>query len=350
MKECAQTPAPLFTALLGIHSAFIALVNLSSDSRGPAEMALSQIYSPLSNNVRPKQFRVVQVGIARRPACSVIFCSASLAPTAASAWQLWQRTREQRPLVQCITNFVSMDIMANVLLAAGCSPAMAHSLDEVEEFVGISNGLLINMGSLSSDWVAAKKLAAMQANRLGKPWVLDPVGCGATTYRTRCCVQLLKCNPTVVRGNSSEILALSGAAGGGKGVDSTLESSAALDAAKGLATDHKCIVAVSGAIDYVTDGQQVISVHNGTPMLTFITATGCSVTALIAGFVAAAPQEPLLATAHALAIFGLAGELAERSAGRPGPGSTRVGLLDQLYLMDEGAVLQGISIRPHSSA
>jgi len=106
-----------------------------------------------------------------------------------------------------------MDIMANVLLAAGASPAMAHALDEVEDFLRISSALLINMGTLSSEWVAAKKLAAAQAQALGKPWVLDPVGCGATPYRTTACLAMLRLKPQVVRGNASEIMALAGAAG-----------------------------------------------------------------------------------------------------------------------------------------
>eukprot|EP00879_Flechtneria_rotunda_P024855 GHRR01026374.1.p1 GENE.GHRR01026374.1~~GHRR01026374.1.p1 ORF type:complete len:230 (+),score=96.01 GHRR01026374.1:231-920(+) len=223
----------------------------------------------------------------------------------ACAFKIWQKVQLQEPLVQCITNYVSMDFMANVLLAAGISPAMAHSLDEVEEFAAIASGLLINMGTLSSDWVASKKLAARQAVALGKPWILDPVGCGATSYRTAACVAMLKLQPTVVRGNASEILALAGAAGNVKGVDSTAASYEALEAAKQLAADHKCIVAVSGATDLVTDGTTVLGVQNGVAMLPKITAAGCSVTALIAGFVAASGREDALqATAAALAVFG----------------------------------------------
>eukprot|EP00878_Enallax_costatus_P033299 GHUV01036712.1.p1 GENE.GHUV01036712.1~~GHUV01036712.1.p1 ORF type:complete len:248 (+),score=99.97 GHUV01036712.1:527-1270(+) len=223
-----------------------------------------------------------------------------------------------------------MDFMANVLLAAGMSPAMAHSLDEVEEFVCISSALLINMGTLSSDWVASKKLAAKQAVALGKPWVLDPVGCGATTYRTSACVAMLKLQPAVVRGNASEILALAGAAGNVKGVDSTAASHEALDAAKQLAREYKCVVAVSGATDLVTDGTRVLGVSNGVAMLPKITAAGCSVTALIAGFIAVAkPEEHLQATATALAVFGYAAELGSFKAA--GPASLRVGLIDNLY-------------------
>ncbi|KXZ48209.1 hypothetical protein GPECTOR_29g115 [Gonium pectorale] len=248
-----------------------------------------------------------------------------------------------------------MDIMANVLLAAGCSPAMAHALDEVEAFVGISSALLVNMGTLSADWVAAKKLAARKAVELGKPWVLDLVGCGATPVRTASCLDLLACAPTVVRGNASEVIALAAAAcrgasgnsGGVRGVDSTAASSDALEAAKLLASQHRCIVAVSGAVDYITDGTEVVAVRNGDVLLTLITAAGCSLTALIAAFLAAAPPGPgqqLLATAHALAVFGLAAEEGLKLVPRPGPGSLRVALLDMLHLMEKDAVLAGARI------
>nr|BCL66148.1 hydroxyethylthiazole kinase [Volvox reticuliferus]BCL66216.1 hydroxyethylthiazole kinase [Volvox reticuliferus] len=270
--------------------------------------------------------------------------SLQLEATALSCWQLWQAVRTKRPLVHCITNFVSMDIMANVLLAAGCSPAMAHSLDEVESFIAISSSLLVNMGTLSPEWVAAKKLAAKKAVELGKPWVLDPVGCGATPVRTASCLELLACKPTVVRGNASEILALAGAAGNVKGVDSTATSSDAVEAAKQLASKHSCIVAVSGAVDYVTDGRLVVSAHNGHELLTLITAAGCSVTALIAAFVSVAPRQPLLATAHALAVFGLAAEEGLKVVPRPGPGSLRVALMDLLHLMQEETVLEGARV------
>ncbi|KAL6759904.1 hydroxyethylthiazole kinase [Haematococcus lacustris] len=260
-----------------------------------------------------------------------------LATTASSALGLYKRVVKSRPLIQCITNFVSMDIMANVLLAAGASPAMAHSLDEVEDFVGISAALLINMGTLSSDWLASKKLAAKQACALGKPWVLDPVGCGATPIRTRACLDMLRCKPTVVRGNASEILALAGAAGTIKGVDSCESSHAALPLAQTLAQEHQCIVAVSGEVDYVTDGSRVLRISGGDALLTYVTAAGCALTALIAAFVCEAPSSPLMATAHAMAIFKAAADGAvasiKLSGAQPGPGSFRVALLDTLYHM-----------------
>ncbi|GFH29888.1 hydroxyethylthiazole kinase, partial [Haematococcus lacustris] len=142
-----------------------------------------------------------------------------------------------------------------------------------------------------------------QACALGKPWVLDPVGCGATPVRTRACLDMLRCKPTVVRGNASEILALAGAAGTIKGVDSCESSHAALPLAKTLAQEHQCIVAVSGEVDYVTDGSRVLRISGGDALLTYVTAAGCALTALIAAFVCEAPSSPLMATAHAMAIF-----------------------------------------------
>ncbi|KAI8474542.1 MAG: THI10f [Monoraphidium minutum] len=266
--------------------------------------------------------------------------------TPAGVWALWRAARERAPLVHCITNFTSMDLMANTLLAAGASPAMAHALDEVEDFVGISDVLLVNASNLSAEWNAAKKLAAQRAVALGKPWVFDPVGCGATPYRTTVCAQLLRLGPDVVRGNASEIIALAGVEGSAvRGVDSTAGSHEALGAAKALARRCGCIVAVSGATDLVTDGTRVVGVSNGVPLLTRVTATGCSLTALIAALLAAAPAGAALeAAAAGLAVFGLAGEVALANAPRPGPGSLRAGLLDALSLLGEDEITRGVKI------
>ncbi|PSC74808.1 Hydroxyethylthiazole kinase isoform A [Micractinium conductrix] len=269
-----------------------------------------------------------------------------LEASAAGCWAALQACRERSPLVQCTTNFVSMDIMANTLLAAGASPAMAHSIGEVEDFVGIASALLVNVGTLSDDWVGGMRLGAQAAVAGGKPWVLDPVGCGATLYRSEVCAGLLRLKPTIVRGNASEILALAGAAGGPtKGVDSTAAADDdALHAAQALARQHGCVVAVSGAEDLVTDGSRVLRVANGVPLLQQITATGCSVTALVAAFVCLFPGQPLEENAAALSYFGLAAELAAAD-GAKGPGSLRVGLLDHLWTLSQEQVLAGSKIR-----
>ncbi|KAK9828855.1 hypothetical protein WJX72_002417 [[Myrmecia] bisecta] len=237
-----------------------------------------------------------------------------------------------------------MDLMANTLLAAGASPAMVHATEEAEQFIQLANALLINVGTLSPTWVESMKVAAHFAQKAGKPWILDPVGAGATAHRLEAIMQLMKLRPTLVRGNASEIMAVAGAAGAtSKGVDSTAESTEALEYGMQLARTYGCIVAISGAEDLVTDGERLVRVANGVKMLQSITATGCAVTALAAAFVACAPEDPLLATAHAFAVFGLASEVAARSA--KGPGSLRVGLLDQLYGLEEQQVLSGVRLR-----
>eukprot|EP00123_Amoebidium_parasiticum_P012231 comp21206_c0_seq1/m.28823 comp21206_c0_seq1/g.28823 ORF comp21206_c0_seq1/g.28823 comp21206_c0_seq1/m.28823 type:complete len:273 (-) comp21206_c0_seq1:376-1194(-) len=266
--------------------------------------------------------------------------------TGAAAASSLERVRALSPLTQCITNYVSMDIMANTLLAAGCSPAMVHSAEEVEPFVSISSALSINIGTLSPQWVEGMRLAATKANSLGKPWVLDPVGVGATPYRTGVAVTIAQLKPTVIRGNASEILALANhseaVAGTTRGVDSTHSSSDALEAGNSLAKSIGCVVAISGAVDYITDGTRVVEVHNSEPLLQKITATGCSVTSLIAAYVAASESEPIYATAHALAIFCLAAERA--SVHCKGPGSLRVGLLDELHNITSADVQAGVKI------
>jgi hydroxyethylthiazole kinase len=208
----------------------------------------------------------------------------------------------------------------------------AHSAEEVEDFVAIASALLINIGTVTSNWTVGMKLAAAAATRLGKPWVLDPVGCGATPYRTQVCQEMAGLQPWVIRGNASEILALAGAAAGPtRGVDSNAAATDALDAAAALAISKNCVVAVSGAVDLVTDGKSVIEVDNGVAMLQDITATGCSVTAVIAAFCACMPRERAMeAAAFGLAVFGVAAELAAAGAGAAGPGSLRVALLDTL--------------------
>lgn len=248
-------------------------------------------------------------------------------------WETVQRVRQQAPLVQSITNYVSMDVAANALLAFGASPAMVHAQEEVEEFVGLASALVVNIGTLSAPWVESMHLAAEAAVRTGTPWVLDPVGAGATSYRTGVARELARKQPTVVRGNASEILALAGAAGvTTRGVDSVHGSEHALGVARELAGELGCVVAVTGATDYITDGERTVGVSNGHPMMTRVTALGCAATAMVAAC-AAVQEDALVAAAHALVVLGVAGELAADRA--EGPGSLRWRLLDALHQMDD---------------
>jgi hydroxyethylthiazole kinase len=263
-------------------------------------------------------------------------------PHATAAWASLRAVRERAPLVHNITNFVAMDVTANCLLALGASPAMVHAEEEVEDFVAIASSLVVNIGTLSPPWVAAMARAVDRARALGRPWVLDPVGAGATSYRTRTALDLIELRPTVIRGNASEVLALAGAAAGPtKGVDSTHGTDEAVDAAAQLAEASGAVIAVTGAIDRITDGARWREVGNGDARMTRVTALGCAASAVIGAFLTVEP-DPLEATAQGLAVFGLAGERAAADAA--GPGSLRWRLLDELALLDEATVRAGVKI------
>lgn len=241
---------------------------------------------------------------------------------------LLDRMRATAPLVHCITNYVAMNITANVLLAAGASPAMVHALEEAGEFAGIAGALSINIGTLSPDWVDAMKQAATAAKAKGTPWVLDPVAHFATAYRRRTVAELIELGPTIIRGNASEIIALGGGASAGQGVDSRDEVTKAEDIARALAQKLGAVVAVSGAVDFVTDGASAARITGGSALMPKITALGCSLSALCGAFAAVAPGEPFAATVAALAMFGAAGSHA--ADGAKGPGSFSVQFLDAL--------------------
>ncbi|TWS99664.1 hydroxyethylthiazole kinase [Reyranella sp. CPCC 100927] len=258
------------------------------------------------------------------------------------SWDLVRRVRERAPLVQTITNFVAMDAAANAVLAIGGSPAMVHAVEEVAEFVAVADALTINIGTLSSGWVDSMRVAARTAVRLDKPWVLDPVGVGATTFRRRTATELLDLRPTIVRGNASEIIALAGLAQARqKGVDSTQSTAEAEASASLLARTLGSTVVVTGAIDLVTDGERTLRIANGHPLMTRVTALGCALTAVTGAF-AAIEKNTLHAAAAATAIFGLAGEIAARQA--RGPGSLRVALMDALHGLDAETVRGGVRI------
>ncbi len=254
--------------------------------------------------------------------------------TADAIWALLKAVREQQPLVHNITNFVVMNNSANALLALGASPAMVHSSDEVEDFVAISRALVINIGTLYSEQIAACKLAAIKARAIGIPWILDPVGAGATPYRRTAAAALARLKPQVIRGNGSEILTLAEQVqlGQGRGVDSLHSSEAALESARALAASTGAVVAITGKVDYVTDGHRVAAIESGHPLMTRVTGLGCSATAVIGGFLAVA-ADAFAATVAGLTVFGVAGELAAAQA--QGPGSLQLGLLDALYGLEE---------------
>ena len=250
---------------------------------------------------------------------------------------LLDQLRRESPLVHCITNYVAMNFAANVLLAAGASPAMVHAPEEAGEFARIAGAVTINIGTLSSHWLEGMRAAAAAANESGKPWVLDPVAHFATTFRRKAVGELLALRPTVIRGNASEIMALAGNASSGRGVDSGDSVRHAEASATALAQRTHAVVAVTGEVDFVTDGRDAMRITGGSALMPKITAMGCALTCLVGGFVAVAPTSPLIATASALACFGVAGSQAAQQAA--GPGSFAWRFIDALAALD-GNTLQ----------
>ena len=240
------------------------------------------------------------------------------------------RFQARPPLVHCQTNEVVPEITANVLLALGASPAMVVAEEESAEFAALADTLLINIGTLYPQRAAAMLNTVDAYRRAGKPWVLDPVAVGALDYRTQFARALLGQQPTVIRGNGSEILALAGRGAVGRGPDSADSSDAALDAAYWLAWQHQTLVAVTGAVDYVTDGNHCWALPWGDALMTRVVGTGCALSAVVAGFCAGADNR-LNATAAACAVMALAGGHAARHS--HGPGSFVPVFLDTLYQM-----------------
>lgn len=230
-----------------------------------------------------------------------------------------------------MTNDVVQTFTANTLLALGASPAMVIDPVEARPFAAIANALLINVGTLTASRADAMRAAVESAYDAKTPWTLDPVAVGALEFRRRFCLDLLSLRPAAIRGNASEILALSGMALGGRGVDTTEAALAALPAAQALARQIDCIVVVTGEIDYVTNGQRTLSIPGGDPLMTRIVGTGCALSAVVAAS-CALPGAALDNVASACCWMKLAGQVAaERSEG---PGSFIPAFLDALYHLD----------------
>jgi len=257
---------------------------------------------------------------------------------ATDLWQDIQRIRAEAPLVHNITNYVVMNTTANALLAVGASPVMAHAVEEVEEMAGLARALVINIGTLSAAWVEAMVKAGREAKRKSVPIVLDPVGSGATGFRTAVARRLLdEASPEIVRGNASEIRSLVFEERGTRGVESTHTPEETFEAARSLWERYRCVVSVSGVTDIIVSGDAVVRVFNGHPMMPQVTGLGCTATALTGAF-AAVNSSRVRAAAHAMALMGIAGEMAgERSAG---PGTFQVNFLDALHRIQQSDIEQ----------
>jgi len=250
--------------------------------------------------------------------------------------------REQAPLVQNITNYVVMNNTANALLAVGASPIMAHAHPEMQSMQAICQALVINIGTLDEYWVESMILAVAAANQNNKPWILDPVGAGATAYRDEVLSELLALKPTAIRGNASEILALAKHnTTATKGVDSTSSSLEAIEAAQFLNKEYGALVVISGAVDIVVSEESVDQLKNGDALMTKITGMGCSATAILAAFIAVIPNKKEAALA-ATSLMAVAGELAAKSS--QGPGSLQMHLLDKLHSITKEEYINTVKI------
>ena len=262
--------------------------------------------------------------------------------TAQDIWTAVLAIRKKSPVVHNITNYVAMNTTANALLAIGASPVMAHAAEEVEEMVGIASALVINIGTLSREWVHSMFHAAEVARTKGIPIVLDPVGAGATSYRTKTARELIKAVPPgIIRGNASEIMALLGAGAKTKGVDSLASSEEATTIGRELHAQCGAVVCISGSTDYTIGDDGVVLTRNGDPMMTRVTGLGCTASALCGAF-AAVNAGLFLAAAQAMTVMGIAGEIA--SSRSQGPGSLQMHFLDALYRLSADDILRLLKI------
>ena len=263
-------------------------------------------------------------------------------------WDNVDKVRGSSPLVHSITNYVAMNFTANALLSAGASPIMAHAKEELEELIGMAGSVVLNIGTLSSGWIESMQLAASIAAVNYKPLILDPVGAGASRLRTDTAISLLKDGGvTVVRGNASEIMALAGAGNITHGVDSCHSTDAALVSAKALALKYRCVVAISGWVDRVTDGKIVYSIKGGSEYMSLVTGMGCTATALCAAHMAIS-ENKLAAAITGMGAMAAAGGLAEVKAN--GPGTFAVHFLDALHTMTENDVNRLIEVEVDDEA
>jgi hydroxyethylthiazole kinase len=260
--------------------------------------------------------------------------------------EILREIRKRQPLIHHITNFVVMNSTANVTLAIGASPIMAHAHEEMEAMSAFTSALNLNIGTLTPYWVDSMLMAGKVAGERGIPIILDPVGSGATPLRTEAAKKILAEVPvTVIRGNASEVMSLFTHKEEIKirGVDSLETVDAVRDGAHRLAKALKKVVAVTGEVDFITNGEKAVEVHNGHPMFGRVTGTGCAATTAVSCFCAVEP-DPLVAAACALGYYGLAGEEAARVSN--GPGSFQVALYDALYNMSEEMMMERLRIKP----
>lgn len=268
-----------------------------------------------------------------------------------------KNVRDRVPLVHCITNYVTVNDCANILLACGGSPIMSDDEQEVEEITAVCGGLNLNIGTLNHRTINSMLLAGKAADRLGHPILLDPVGAGASRLRTQTAARILdEIRLTAIRGNASEIKALALGSGTTKGVDADAADTVTeenleqmIDFAEKFSQKTGAVTVITGRIDIVADAQKAYVIRNGHPMMSRVTGTGCMLSAMMAAYLTANPDEPLQAAAAAVCAMGLAGERAYDTMVRThgGSGSYRMFLMDEICNMDEKILEEGAKYELH---
>lgn len=241
--------------------------------------------------------------------------------------------KEKKPLILNITNDVTMDFIANGLLSLGASPVMSKAPQEIGDLLQLASTVVINLGTLDEKFIALCEYACRIANQLNKPIILDPVGAGASHYRTQTNLKLINdYDIAIIRGNASEVMSLSGVSMKTKGVDSTAQSNLAIESAQTLASRYGAVIAVSGKTDIIVDDHHIRQLTYGSPLMPLITGTGCLLSAIVATF-HAIEKNRFTASVLATAFYGICGEKAAKSAS--GPAAFKVKFLDELYFMPE---------------
>lgn len=226
--------------------------------------------------------------------------------------------KSSQPLIMNVTNYVTMDFIANGLLSLGASPIMAQSDQEIDDLLNVASAVVINIGTLNDKFIELCEQVCQEANRLGIPIILDPVGAGASKYRTSTCLHLLKrFNFSIIRGNASEILALSGSQQTTKGVDTTISTGSVIESAQILSSYHHVVIAISGKTDAVIDENHVRLFNRGSSLMPFITGSGCLLSAVIGAF-NAVHQDRIEASSAAVLFYSICGELAAKHTNAPG--------------------------------
>ena len=260
--------------------------------------------------------------------------------------EILEKVVTKKPLVHHITNYVTVNDCANITLSIGASPIMADAIEEVSEIVSISSSLVLNIGTLNNRTVQSMIASGKKANEINIPVIFDPVGAGASSFRNSTTKDILeKVKINILRGNISEIRYIAGLSSNTKGVDASESdknnpSKEAAEIAYSLAKKQKCIVAITGAIDVISDGTRTFYIENGHPALSNITGTGCMCSSLVGSFNGAAPDSPLQATVAALLCMGIAGEIAYEKAGKLGNGNFRSAIIDAISNMNTNILLE----------